>query len=169
MWEGGDPVNICSCFFSQVKASFNDLSRCYEIRSVCGTPRYQQAFINYGSHDNQRLLLEYGFVAPCNPHSVVYVDKGKVKINVCGSAVVFLCNYINFYFETHHTFVMLMLGSLISNRHHCSLCFCIFSSLRSHLWCFKWRQEFSPEDQISQREQLSEVSCLLLAEKNQSW
>lgn len=38
--------------------------------------RYQQAFINYGSHDNQRLMLEYGFVAPCNPHSVVYVDKG---------------------------------------------------------------------------------------------
>lgn len=58
----------------QVKASFNDVTRCYEIRSVSGTVRYQQAFINYGSHDNQRLMLEYGFVAPCNPHSVVYVD-----------------------------------------------------------------------------------------------
>ncbi|XP_037638983.1 SET domain-containing protein 4 isoform X1 [Sebastes umbrosus] len=58
----------------QVKASFNDLTRCYEIRSVFGTLRYQQAFINYDSHDNQRLMLEYGFVASCNPNSVVYVE-----------------------------------------------------------------------------------------------
>ncbi|CAJ1066792.1 SET domain-containing protein 4 [Xyrichtys novacula] len=58
----------------QVKASFNNTTRCYDIRSVSGTPHFQQAFINYGSHDNQRLMLEYGFVAQGNPHSVVYVD-----------------------------------------------------------------------------------------------
>lgn len=58
----------------QVKASFNNVTRCYEITSVAGIKRYHQAFINYGSHDNQRLMLEYGFMAPCNPHSVVYVD-----------------------------------------------------------------------------------------------
>ncbi|XP_016537329.1 SET domain-containing protein 4 isoform X1 [Poecilia formosa] len=58
----------------QVKAGFNDQTKCYEIRSVCGTPCYEQVFINYGSHDNQRLLLEYGFVAMNNPHSVVYVE-----------------------------------------------------------------------------------------------
>lgn len=69
---------IKNIFFSQVKANFNDVTRCYEIRSVSGTLSYQQAFINYGSHDNQRLMLEYGFVAPCNPHSVVYVDTGEL-------------------------------------------------------------------------------------------
>ncbi|XP_023183238.1 SET domain-containing protein 4 isoform X1 [Xiphophorus maculatus] len=58
----------------QVKAGFNEQTKCYEISSVCGTPRYEQVFINYGSHDNQRLLLEYGFVAMNNPHSVVYVE-----------------------------------------------------------------------------------------------
>ncbi|XP_077351623.1 SET domain-containing protein 4 isoform X2 [Festucalex cinctus] len=58
----------------QVEAGFNHETKSYEIRNACGTRRFRQAFINYGCHDNQRLLLEYGFVAPANPHAAVDVD-----------------------------------------------------------------------------------------------
>lgn len=63
----------------QVSASFSHVTGCYEIRCCNATQKYQQAFINYGSHDNQRLLLEYGFVAPGNPHSVVYLDTEQLS------------------------------------------------------------------------------------------
>lgn len=59
----------------QVKAAFNEKTRCYEIKTISCCSKYREVFICYGPHDNQRLLLEYGFVAINNPHSSVYVGK----------------------------------------------------------------------------------------------
>ncbi|NXE96096.1 SETD4 protein, partial [Menura novaehollandiae] len=57
----------------QVKAAFNKQTRSYEIWTNSQCRKYEEVFICYGPHDNQRLLLEYGFVAMDNPHSSVYV------------------------------------------------------------------------------------------------
>ncbi|XP_069641251.1 SET domain-containing protein 4 isoform X2 [Haliaeetus albicilla] len=58
----------------QVKAAFNEQTRSYEIRTNSQCKKYEEVFICYGPHDNQRLLLEYGFVVMDNPHSTVYVS-----------------------------------------------------------------------------------------------
>ncbi|NXT78258.1 SETD4 protein, partial [Zapornia atra] len=58
----------------QVKAAFNERTRSYEIWTNSQCKKYEEVFICYGPHDNQRLLLEYGFVATDNPHSSVYVS-----------------------------------------------------------------------------------------------
>ncbi|NXJ61962.1 SETD4 protein, partial [Rostratula benghalensis] len=58
----------------QVEAAFNEQTRSYEIRTNSPCKKYEEVFICYGPHDNQRLLLEYGFVAMNNPHSSVYVS-----------------------------------------------------------------------------------------------
>ncbi|KFO80765.1 SET domain-containing protein 4, partial [Cuculus canorus] len=58
----------------QVKGAFNEQTRSYEIRTNSQCKKYEEVFICYGPHDNQRLLLEYGFVAMNNPHSSVYVS-----------------------------------------------------------------------------------------------
>ncbi|XP_024417211.2 SET domain-containing protein 4 isoform X2 [Desmodus rotundus] len=58
---------------AQVNAAFNEETRCYEIRTGSRWRPHEEVLICYGPHDNQRLLLEYGFVPPCNPHACVHV------------------------------------------------------------------------------------------------
>ncbi|KAM6224510.1 SET domain-containing protein 4 isoform 2-T2 [Rhynchocyon petersi] len=59
----------------QVKAAFNEDTRCYEIRATSSYRKHEEVFICYGPHDNHRLLLEYGFVSTRNPHACVYVSR----------------------------------------------------------------------------------------------
>ncbi|XP_047731753.1 SET domain-containing protein 4 isoform X4 [Prionailurus viverrinus] len=59
----------------QVEAAFNEETRCYEIRTASSCRKHEEVFICYGPHDNQRLLLEYGFVSIHNPHACVYVSE----------------------------------------------------------------------------------------------
>ncbi|XP_003229810.2 SET domain-containing protein 4 isoform X1 [Anolis carolinensis] len=66
----------------QVKAGFNEKTKCYEITTVTQCHHYNEVFICYGPHDNQRLLLEYGFVSRDNPHSSVYVGTDTLLKNV---------------------------------------------------------------------------------------
>ncbi|KAM8817345.1 SET domain-containing protein 4 isoform 2-T2 [Rhynchonycteris naso] len=59
----------------QVKAAFNEETRCYEIRTGARCRRHEEVFICYGPHDNRQLLLEYGFVPPRNPQASVAVSQ----------------------------------------------------------------------------------------------
>uniref|UniRef100_H3AAP4 SET domain containing 4 n=2 Tax=Latimeria chalumnae TaxID=7897 RepID=H3AAP4_LATCH len=72
-----DLLNHSPCV--QVAAGFNKENSCYEIQTATGCAKYDQVFICYGPHDNQRLFLEYGFITSSNPHSVVYVDKDDLQ------------------------------------------------------------------------------------------
>uniref|UniRef100_G1T6K9 SET domain-containing protein 4 n=1 Tax=Oryctolagus cuniculus TaxID=9986 RepID=G1T6K9_RABIT len=63
----------------QVEAAFNEETRCYEIRTASRFRKHEEVFICYGPHDNQRLLLEYGFVSVRNPHACVYVS-GEILV-----------------------------------------------------------------------------------------
>lgn len=62
----------------QVEAGFDEVKRCYIIRTLTTCQKYSQIFINYGPHSNKHLLLNYGFVVDNNPHDVCTVTVGNV-------------------------------------------------------------------------------------------
>ncbi|XP_076307848.1 SET domain-containing protein 4 [Tachypleus tridentatus] len=63
----------------QVKAGMNQGNNCYEIVTLTPVNKYSQVFINYGNHDNRRLLLEYGFIVPSNPNDIIQISSEEIK------------------------------------------------------------------------------------------
>ena len=59
--------------FVNVSCGMNEISNCYEIKTETNFTKYDQVFINYGPHDNFKLLTDYGFVIPDNPHDSIEI------------------------------------------------------------------------------------------------
>ncbi|CAG8554131.1 9664_t:CDS:10 [Ambispora gerdemannii] len=59
---------------AKIKGEYNNSSNCYEITTFTPYKKGEQAFINYGPHDDFFILIEYGFVLSNNPYNYVSVD-----------------------------------------------------------------------------------------------
>jgi len=74
-------------FEAEVAAGLNihSSSNGYQIVTRKRISKSSQAFINYGPHDNTKLLLEYGFSLPQNPHECFNLSFDVVYNFVCES------------------------------------------------------------------------------------
>ena len=74
-------------FEAEVAAGLNihSSSNGYQIVTRKRISKSSQAFINYGPHDNTKLLLEYGFSLPQNPHECFNLAFDVVYKFVCES------------------------------------------------------------------------------------
>ncbi|KAF0360962.1 SET domain-containing protein [Gigaspora margarita] len=68
-------------FDVKMKGEFNRVTQCYEITTFTPWKKGQQVFINYGPHDNFKLLLDYGFTIPNNPFNYILLDDEFFKLN----------------------------------------------------------------------------------------
>ena len=68
----------------QVAAGFNQQNQCYEIRTQTACNADDEVLINYGSHDNAKLLVEYGFLLNDNPNNTLPCCTGKYLISSTG-------------------------------------------------------------------------------------
>jgi len=55
----------------QVCTEYDRVYECFVLRTLTRCPKHHQVFINYGPHDNQQLLLDYGFITEPNPHDCI--------------------------------------------------------------------------------------------------
>ncbi|KAL7637375.1 UNVERIFIED_CONTAM: hypothetical protein RMT77_012103 [Armadillidium vulgare] len=61
---------------AETVAEYSVQNNAFEIRTLIGYKAHDQVFINYGPHNNFKLLTEYGFVIINNPHDYI-----KITIN----------------------------------------------------------------------------------------
>ncbi|XP_048518460.1 SET domain-containing protein 4 isoform X1 [Dendroctonus ponderosae] len=57
----------------------------YELASLSGFKRYEQFFISYGAHSNEKLLMEYGFFIPGNLFDFVRISLQEILDSVAVS------------------------------------------------------------------------------------
>ncbi|CAO3650825.1 unnamed protein product [Cunninghamella blakesleeana] len=60
---------------ARIESKFNQQTQSFEIKTLIPYRKGEQVFINYGPHDNQSLLKEYGFVLSENGYNFVSLDK----------------------------------------------------------------------------------------------
>ncbi|KAH6569092.1 hypothetical protein BASA50_003173 [Batrachochytrium salamandrivorans] len=60
---------------ARISAGYNAAEKAYVIRTLVPYPKGSEVHINYGPHDNNFLLAEYGFVVPNNPYNHVVLDR----------------------------------------------------------------------------------------------
>ncbi|KAL4233758.1 SET domain-containing protein 4 [Mactra antiquata] len=67
---------------ANVKAGYNAITNCYEIITYDVYKPYQEVFISYGCHGNQKLFIEYGFYIPDNCNDVYEISYDDI-LNAC--------------------------------------------------------------------------------------
>ena len=64
----------------EIQAGFCQKTKCYRIKSTQNVLRGQEVFINYGPHDNDRLLIDYGFVLEKNDNNKVPLKRELIAV-----------------------------------------------------------------------------------------